>query len=254
MKRIFAFANRVFLELIRDPLSYLFALGFPLVMLGIMTIVNASIPEEAGMTLFEPVSLVPGISVFGLTFLTLFTALLLASDRENGFLMRVTVSPMRTWEFLAGYLLPVLLLAALQGVITYAAGWILSAVQGEALPLHGIFAAMLVCLPSAVFFIALGFLFGCLLGVKSAPGVASVIISAASMLGGIWMDVDALGGVWLSICRILPFYHAVRAARAAVSLTAEGLLFSVIITAFWAGGICFLSVMVFKKKCRMIVK
>ena len=53
MKRVLVFSVRNFRELIRDPLSYIFCLGFPLVMLIIMTVVNKSIPPEAGMTIFN---------------------------------------------------------------------------------------------------------------------------------------------------------------------------------------------------------
>ena len=76
MKSI-VFANRNFKELVRDPLSWIFCLGFPLVMLAIMTVINNSIPAEAGMTLFEIESLAPGIMIFGLTFVMLFACLLI---------------------------------------------------------------------------------------------------------------------------------------------------------------------------------
>ena len=42
MSKIRVFAVRNVKEILRDPLSYIFALGFPVVMLIIMTIVNNS--------------------------------------------------------------------------------------------------------------------------------------------------------------------------------------------------------------------
>lgn len=248
MRRILTFARRVFLELVRDPISYIFALVLPLVMLVIMTLVNRSIPAEAAMTLFEPASLTPGIAVFGLTFLMLFTAILLAEDRDGQFLVRLSVSPMRAGEFLLGYTIPVLVLAVLQGGISYAAGFLLSVLQGEMFPAAGMFAAIVLSLPSAVFFIALGFLFGCLFGSKSAPGIASMVITAATLLGGIWMDVDMMGGVCLDICRALPFYHAVRSARMALCCDFDGIFEHVIVVALYAAVMCVLSSLVFVKK------
>jgi len=74
--RISAFAERCFLELVRDPLAYVFALGFPLVMLAVMTVLNESIPPEAGMNVFRIDCLAPAVYIFGLTFLMLFAAIL----------------------------------------------------------------------------------------------------------------------------------------------------------------------------------
>lgn len=53
MNRIIAFSRRNFKEILRDPLSYILCLGFPLIMLVIMTLVNESIPAEAGMVIFR---------------------------------------------------------------------------------------------------------------------------------------------------------------------------------------------------------
>ena len=226
INRISSYAGRVVLEIIRDPISYIFALGFPLVMLLIMTVVNASIPAEAAMTLFESVNLVPGISVFGLTFMALFTAILIASDRSDGFLVRAALSPMSRFELAAGYIVPVVGLSVVQCIIAYAAGMVL---QGRFLLTETLF-AVAVSLPTIVFFAEFGFIVGFVFSQKSAPAVSSIMISAASMLGGVWMDNDSLGGAWLDICRALPFYHSVKAARLAYSGSTDGILLSLAVT------------------------
>ena len=61
------FAVRNAREILRDPLSYVFALGFPVVMLVIMTIVNGSIPAEAGMKIFSLQNLAPAVVIFMLS-------------------------------------------------------------------------------------------------------------------------------------------------------------------------------------------
>lgn len=213
MKRTLIFARRVTLELLRDPLTSVFALGFPIVMLIVMTLVNQSIPDEAAMTIFSLPSLVPAVWVFGMTFLMLFSAQLLAKDRSEAFLIRLYLSPMTSADFLLGYLLPVTVLGVLQGIITYGTGAVIGLFTGESLSLSCVLLSFLLSLPSLVLFISMGLLFGALLTERAAPGISSVIISASSLLGGIWMDVDLMGGVWLKICRVLPFYHAVRLAR-----------------------------------------
>lgn len=248
MKRTFIFANRVTLELLRDPLSYIFALGFPIVMLGVMTLVNQSIPPQASMTIFSLPSLTPAVWVFGMTFLMLFSAMLLSKDRSEAFLIRLYLSPMTSADFLTGYLLPVTVLGILQGIITCAAGSIIGLFTEESLPLTGVLLSFLLSLPSLVLFISLGLLFGVLLSERAAPGLSSAVISAASLLGGIWMDVDSMGGVWLDVCRVLPFYHAVRLARAGISLDFAGVPLSLAVTAGYAAAVFLLAAVLFKKQ------
>ena len=248
MKRTLIFSGRVTLELLRDPLAYIFALGFPIVMLGVMTLVNQSIPKEAAMTIFSLPSLTPAVWVFGMTFLMLFSAMLLSKDRSEAFLTRLYLSPMTSADFLAGYLLPVTVLGILQGIITFAAGGFIGLFTGESLALPSVLITFLLSLPSLVLFISFGLLFGVLLSERAAPGLSSALISAASLLGGIWMDVDSMGGVWLDVCRALPFYHAVRLARAGVSLEFEGLPLSLAVTAGYAISVFILAAVLFEKQ------
>ena len=93
MSKTIAFSGRNFKELVRDPLSYIFCLGFPLVMLVVMTLVNDSIPKETNMTIFRIDNLAGGIAVFGLTFVMLFVCLTVAKDRSGAFLMRLYSTP-----------------------------------------------------------------------------------------------------------------------------------------------------------------
>ncbi len=215
--RITAFANRNIKELIRDPLSYVFCLGFPVVMLLLMSVINKSIPAQANMTVFRIDNLCAGITVFGLTFLMLFAALLSSKDRTSSFLTRLYASPMTAFDFIAGYYLPMLLLALIQCVITFGVSLIIAAVEGVSLSIGGILLAIVTLIPSMILFIGFGLLFGCKFSDKAAPGLCSAVISAAAILGGIWMDVDAIGGAIEKICCILPFYHSVTAARLAVA-------------------------------------
>ena len=93
MKKVLAFSSRNFKELLRDPLSYIFCLGFPLIMLIIMSVINESIPPEANMTLFRIENLAGGIAVFGLSFVMLFTTLTVSKDRSGAFLVRLYATP-----------------------------------------------------------------------------------------------------------------------------------------------------------------
>lgn len=129
MNRVLAFSGRNLKELLRDPLSYIFCLGFPLVMLVIMSIVNQSIPPESGMTIFNIENLAGGIAMFGQSFIMLFTCLSVSKDRSGAFLTRLYASPMKSFDFIAGYTFPVLALSVIQSVITFAASMTAGAVM-----------------------------------------------------------------------------------------------------------------------------
>lgn len=218
MNKITAFTSRNTKEILRDPLSYIFCLGFPLVMLIVLSLVNESIPPEAGMTMFRIDSLSGGIAVFGQTFVMLFTAITVAKDRSGAFLVRMYATPMTSSDFIAGYILPMLLISLIQNVITYAVSYVIALITDVALNPLGLLVSMVSILPSAVMFIGFGLLFGTLFNEKAAPGVCSIIISLGSFLGAIWFDADGTGGVMLTICKCLPFYYCTKTARSAMAL------------------------------------
>lgn len=250
MKRIMSFASRNIKEILRDPLAYIFCLGFPLVMLVVMTLVNDSIPPEANMTLFNIEKLTGGMAVFGLTFIMLFTCLNISKDRSGSFLVRLYATPMKGADFILGYTLPVLALSFAQILITFAAGFVISLITGQALNICGMLTAAAALVPSAVMFICFGLLFGTLFSEKAAPGLCSVLISVASFLGGIWFDADGTGGVLLTICRALPFYHNVKTAHLLFAMETEGLGVHLLITLAYTAVVAVASVLVFRSRMR----
>lgn len=250
MGRITAFASRNFKEIMRDPLSYIFCLGFPLVMLVIMTLINDSIPPEAGMTIFRIDFLAGGIAVFGLTFIMLFCCLTVAKDRSGAFLVRLYATPMKSGDFIAGYLLPVSVLALAQILITFAASFVISLITDVELNLGGLLLAALTLLPDVIMMISFGLLFGTLFSEKAAPGLCSIVISFASFLGGVWFDVEGTGGVLAKICNALPFFHAVKAARMASALDFGGYFSHLLITVVYAGVVTAAAIIVFKGKMK----
>lgn len=251
MNKIKAFSVRNFKEIIRDPLSYIFCLGFPLVMLVIMTLVNDSIPAEAQMTIFRIDNLAGGIAVFGLTFLMLFVCLTVTKDRSGAFLTRLYATPMRSGDFIAGYVLPTALLAIIQILITFIASFIVSLIVGIDLNPIGMLLALLALLPAVVLMIGFGLLFGTLFSEKAAPGLCSIIISLASFLGGVWFDAEATGGILFDICKVLPFWHAVKAARMACAMDFGGDFFAhLLITSAYAAVFIIIAITVFKQKMK----
>ena len=72
--RIRVFAWRCFREILRDPLTLFFGAAFPLILLLLLSAIQANIP----VSMFEINTLAPGICVFGQSFLSLFTALMIS--------------------------------------------------------------------------------------------------------------------------------------------------------------------------------
>ena len=207
--KMLTFAKRCTKEILRDPLNLAFGLGFPLVLLVLLSAIQANIP----VSLFEIDRLTPGITVFGLSFLTLFSATLIAKDRESAFLQRLYTTPLTGIDFISGYMLPLLPIAIGQTLICYLAAIPL----GLTVSIHIVY-AIIGILPMAVFNIALGLLCGSLLGVKQVGGICGALLTNLSAwLSGIWFDLKLVGGFFEKAAHALPFVHAVELERALCS-------------------------------------
>ncbi len=239
--RMITFAKRCAKEILRDPINLGFGLGFPLVLLLLLSAMQANIP----VSLFEINTLTPGITVFGLSFMTLFSATLIAKDRESAFLQRLYTTPLTGFDFIIGYMLPLLPIALGQTVICYL----------FAIPLGlnfsvNIIYAVIGMIPMAVFNIALGLLCGSVLGVKQVGGICGALLTNLSAwLSGVWFDLKLVGGFFEKLAGVLPFVHAAEMEKALFNgnfeLAGEHILpvilYSVFITA--VSVICFLGQM-----------
>lgn len=211
--RTLAFASRNTKEILRDLLTLFFGLGFPLVLMVLLSAINSSIPSEAGMQLFNIELLAPGISVFGLSFVSLFSAMLISKDRTTSFVLRLFTSPIKPSEFILGYTLPLLPMSLVQTAFCYIAGLFFGLEFNANLLL-----ALVVNIPIALVFISLGLLFGTVLNEKAVGGVCGALLTNLSAwFSNIWFDTSLVGGWFENIANALPFAHAVNAARYAVS-------------------------------------
>ena len=236
--RCMTFAKRCAKEILRDPLNLGFGLGFPLVLLLLLSSLQANIP----VSLFEIDRLTPGITVFGLSFMTLFSATLVAKDRESALLQRLYTTPLTGWDFILGYLLPLLPIALGQTVACY----LFAIPLGLTVRITVIY-AMIGIIPMAIFNIALGLLCGSVLGVKQVGGLCGALLTNLSAwLSGVWFDLELVGGAFERIANALPFVHAVELEKAlfqgdfalAASHVLPILVYSFVITI--AAVVCFL--------------
>lgn len=213
--RTFVFASRNTKEILRDPITLFFGLGFPLILLLLLSAINSSIPKEAsGATiLFHIENLAPGISVFGLSFISLFSSMLISKDRTTSFILRLFTSPIKSSEFILGYTLPLIPMAIVQSAICYVA----AAFLGLELNLN-ILLALIVNIPIALVFIALGLLFGTILNEKAVGGICGALLTNLSAwFSNIWFDTSLVGGWFENLSNAMPFAHAVKAARYIIS-------------------------------------
>lgn len=216
MKKLMTFSTRTAKEILRDPLNLAFGLGFPVVLLLLLSAIQANIP----VSLFEITHLAPGISVFGLSFMTLFSATLIAKDRGSSLLQRLYTTPLTAADFILGYTMPILPISIAQVLIGYLVAILLG------LPITAnILPATLSIIPVALFYIALGLFCGSIFTDKQVGGICGALLTNLSAwLSGIWFDLELVGGAFKKIACVLPFVHAVELERAVLNGKTEDIL------------------------------
>lgn len=204
--KLLSFASRTAKEILRDPLNLAFGLGFPVVLLLLFHAIQSNIP----VPLFEIQSITPGLSVFGLAFMTLFSATLIAKDRSSSLQQRLYTTPLTSVDFILGYTMPLLPVALMQVVVCFAVAVLL----GLELSLKLLIGVLLI-IPAALFFIALGLLCGSIFTDKQVGGICGALLTnLTAWFSGAWFDLEIVGGTFKQIANILPFVHCVELERA----------------------------------------
>lgn len=254
MNRTFNFMIRNLKELSRDPLTYVFSIGFPVVMLITFNVINSF--SSGNTPMFELASLLPAILMFSYTFVMLNMSLLVSKDKQTSFLKRLFSSPMQAHEFILGYALIGLMIGMAQNVISVLTGYVISLVMSvEFISFTSVLLLIVSQLPMLLVSIFIGILFGIVFNDKSAPGICSIFISLSGILGGCWMPLETMGD-FATFCRTLPFYpsvelgrictHATSALGTPYTLTTTSLLGFIPIGVFLIGSVS-LACILFKK-------
>lgn len=210
-----AFTARNRKEILRDPVSIILGVGMPISLLVLFSIIGRQVPNPS----FRIENFAPGMIVFAFTFVTMFMATLIANDRQNALLLRLFASPLTAMQYVWGYAASLFPLALLQGI----AGFVVAALLGLT-PSINMLLAVAVLLPTILMSIFLGLIFGSLLEVRQLQGLSGLYISVAALLSGAWMPVEIMGGFLKRIAELLPFTHAVTAARFALAGDWQALL------------------------------
>ena len=207
--KMWSFASRNTKEILRDPINLAFGLGFPLALIVLLSAIQANVP----VALFEIGHLTPGITVFGLSFMTLFSATVISRDRSSSLLQRLYTTPLRPADFILGYTLPMVPICIAQSVVCYIAALAL----GLSFTVN-IFWSLLFVIPVCLLYIGIGLLCGSVLNDKQVGGVCGgLLTNLSAWLAGIWFDLDLVGGIFKKVAYALPFVHAVELQRAVLS-------------------------------------
>ena len=240
--KMLTFASRNTKEILRDPLNLCFGLGFPLVLILLLSAIQANIP----VPLFEIERLAPGIAVFGLSFMTLFSGTLVAKDRTSSLLQRLYTTPMKPLDFILGYTLPLLPISLMQSVICYVVAFFLGLA-----PSVDILLALVFILPISLLFVAFGLLFGSILNDKAVGGVCGALMTnLTAWLSGIWFDLELVGGVFRKVAYALPFVHAVELERAVIASEYSKVLPHFLVVLAYAVGTLAVAVFLFVRQMK----
>jgi ABC-2 type transport system permease protein len=237
--RFTAFAGRNGKELLRDPMSLVLMVGLPLILLFVLSAMNNRVPADV----FGIASLAPGIAVFGLAFIALFSGTLIANDRGSSFLARLHASPLSSFDFIMGYTLPLMYIAVAQSLFCFVAAFFLG------LPVSmNVVLALLALLPVAVLFVGFGLLLGTLFSPEQVGGIGSILVVATTLLGGTWFDLSMIGGTFETVANALPFAHAVDATRAAINGDVSSMFPNLLWCIAYAAFVFLIAVFTFKQK------
>lgn len=240
--RMITFARRCVKEILRDPINLAFGLGFPLILLLLLSSLQKNIPAD----LFEIDTLTPGITVFGLSFITLFSATLIAKDRESAFLQRLYTTPLTGFDYILGYMLALLPIAIGQTIVCY----LFAIPLGLTVSVNIVYAVIGI-IPMAVFNIALGLLCGSIFGVKQVGGICGALLTNLSAwLSGVWFDLKLVGDFFEKIANVLPFVHAAETEKALFSGNTELALTHIMPIVLYSVGITAVSVFCFLRQMK----
>jgi ABC-2 type transport system permease protein len=240
--KMMAFSGRNMKEILRDPLTFLFGILLPVLLTAMIQALTGAIGDVNPA--FAIASFAPGMAVFSLTFVTLFSAMLVAGDRASALLMRLFASPLTARDYILGYSLPVFIIGLMQAAVCLAAS-LFFGLKADHLPL-----TLLSLIPSVLMMTGAGLLLGTLLTDRQSGGVFPLFVNAATLLSGTWFDLNLIGGWFQKIGYALPFAHAVDAAKLSLQGDLAGALPHLRWVSAYAAAVYILAILAFRRRMR----
>ena len=236
--RMLNFAKRNFKELIRDPISLIFEIALPIFLLFIFQQFN--IPSEN----YKLENFTPGIIIFGFSFVTLFTSTLIAKDRTSSFLIRLGTSPMKSSDYILGYILSLIPIIVIQDLLFF----LVAILLGLNFSISIIF-TILVSIVVSVFFISLGILIGSLVSERGTGGLGSLVVQLVCFTSGMYFPKDKVGSFFGLLCEVLPFESCLNIIKGVLNNNLNIIsIGNIIVFLIYTIVTLVLSIIVFKKK------
>ena len=236
--RMLNFAKRNFKELTRDPISLVFEIALPIFLLVIFQQFN--IPEEN----YKLENFTPGMIVFGFSFITLFTATLVAKDRGTSLLIRLGTSPMKPSDYILGYVLSLIPIIIIQDILFF----ITAIILGLSISINIIY-AILISIVVSILFITFGILIGSLVSEKASGGVGSIIVQLVCFTSGMYFPKDLVGNAFAKICELLPFESSLNLIKGALNNNLDIITTqNIVVFSIYLIGVLIISIIVFQKK------
>lgn len=237
------FSKRNFKEILRDPLSLIFGIGFPVVLMTAFRFLSKSI--EGMPDNFSAAALTPGMVVFGLSFLSIFLGILISGDRETAFLSRLFASPLTVFDFVFGYSLPCVGVALIQSAVSFAFSFLLGFSPS---------AKLFLCIPviavDSLLYISFGVLSGSVFSQKALGAFNTIIVNLSAWLSGTWFDLSLVKGGFKKVCEILPFWHAVEAVKNTLAGDAKAAFVNLAVVLAYSAVIFAIAGILFKKQMK----
>lgn len=236
--RMINFAKRNFMELIRDPLSLVFEIILPIFLLFIFQ--QIKIPGDT----YKIENFTPGIIIFGLSFITLFTATLVAKDRSTSLLIRLGTSPMKSSDYILGYILSLIPIVIIQDILFF----ITAILLGLSFSINIVY-TILISVVISLFFITLGILIGSLVSEKATGGIGSIAVQLVCFTSGMYFSKELVGDVFAKICEVLPFESSLKIVKGILNNNLQIISTrNIIVFSVYTVVILIISILTFKKK------
>ena len=236
--RMLNFAKRNFKELIRDPLSLVFQFVLPIFLLVIFQQFN--IPADN----YRLENFTPAIILFGFSFISLFTATLIAKDRSSSLLIRLGTSPMKSSDYILGYIVSLVPIIIIQDILFF----IVACILGLSFSINIIF-TILISMIVSILFIAFGILIGSLVSERGVGGIGSIIVQLVCFTSGMYFPKESVGKVFATICEILPFESCLNIIKGVLNNNLDIISTrNIFVFLLYLVVVLFLSIIVFKKK------
>jgi ABC-2 type transport system permease protein len=240
MKSIY-FAQRNLKEITRDPLSLVLGVLLPVFFILLFSTISKNAPNDV----FKPVNIVPGITIFGFTFTSMFLGLLIAKDKSSSFLIRLFISPLKPKDFIIGYSIPLLPFSLIIGMVCLVMGIVVGVPTSMTLVY-----TLVSFIPYILFSVFIGIFLGVICNETQIMAIGNIYIIASALLGGAWMDLNILGENIKKVTEVLPFSHAIEASRIVLAGRQDNIWIHLMIVSIYAVLFFLLAVYFFNRKMK----